>query len=92
MESASFDPLKPDYQALLTLVVGSLVDRPEEVKVEVTEATHTVVFEVAVAPEDMKRIIGRGGCTTQALRQIMRTWSAREHRRLLLDVVEPLLP
>lgn len=53
-------------------VVRFLVDRPERVRVRAQRRGSIEVLEVAVAPEDMGTVIGRGGRTAGALRALLR--------------------
>jgi predicted RNA-binding protein YlqC (UPF0109 family) len=76
-------------QDLLTYLVEGLVDDPEQVSVErFEEDDGTVVLELAVAPDDYGKIIGRGGRTAQALRSVVRAGAARGDCRVVLDIVD----
>jgi uncharacterized protein len=74
---------------LLEYLARGLVDFPEEVSVEEFEQDDgTVLLELCVAEPDYGRVIGRGGRTAQALRTVVRAAAAREHRRVLVDIVD----
>ncbi len=74
---------------LLEQLVRSLVDRPDQVRVEeFTEDDGTVVFELSVAPEDYGKVIGRGGRTAQAIRAVVKAAGVRREKRVLVDIVE----
>ncbi|HEU4979015.1 MAG TPA: KH domain-containing protein [Solirubrobacteraceae bacterium] len=74
---------------LLDGLVRMLVDDPERVSVEQFEEDDgTVVLELAVADEDYGRIIGRGGRTAHALRTVVKAAAVKEHRRVLVDIVD----
>lgn len=74
---------------LLEYLTRSLVDHPDEVRVEsFEEEDGTVVFELSVAEADVGQVIGRGGRTVAALRAVLRACSARHGRRVLVDVVD----
>ena len=51
---------------LLLMLARSLVEDPERVEVSGTETDSRVDLELRVAPEDMGKIIGRGGRTIRA--------------------------
>ena len=76
-------------QSLLTQLVQSLVDQPDEVRVEVLEGSQSTIFEVSVAPPDVRRVIGRKGRTADALRELMLSWGGKAQRRLMLEIMEP---
>ena len=66
-----------------------LVDRPQDVSVEgFEEDDGSLVLELSVAPDDVGKVIGRHGRTITALRTVMRACSAREGRRVLVDVID----
>ena len=46
----------------------SLVDKPDEVKVEEKEGDKATVIELSVAAEDMGKVIGKQGRIAQAIR------------------------
>ncbi len=74
---------------LLEHLVRSLVDQPDQVRVEeLAEDDGTVVFELSVAPEDYGKVIGRGGRTAQAIRAVIKAAGVRREKRVLVDIVE----
>jgi predicted RNA-binding protein YlqC (UPF0109 family) len=76
-------------QELLEYLARSLVDEPDEVSVEpFEEEDGTIVLELHVAQDDAGKVIGRRGRTVAALRTVMKACSAREARRVLVDVVD----
>ena len=74
---------------LLAYLARALVDEPDEVYVEsFEEEDGTLVLELEVADEDAGKVIGRGGRTIAALRTVVRAASAKEGRRVLVDVID----
>ena len=74
---------------LLEYLARSLVDKPDEVRVEgFDEDDGTIVFELHVADDEAGKVIGRGGRTVAALRVIMKAAAARAGNRVLVDVVD----
>jgi uncharacterized protein len=66
-----------------------LVSKPEAVSVEqFEEQDGTVVLELSVDDEDYGRVIGRGGRTANALRTLVKASAVREHKRVLIDIVD----
>ena len=66
-----------------------LVSKPEAVSVEqFEEEDGTVVLELSVDDEDYGRVIGRGGRTANALRTLVKAAAVREHKRVLIDIVD----
>ncbi len=74
-------------QELVAYVARSLVDKPDEVTVEVHENAEGVLIELHVAEEDMGKVIGRNGSVAKALRTLLKVISAREGASISLDIV-----
>ena len=76
-------------QALLEYLARSLVDDPAAVEVESFEEDDgTVVLELAVGEDDYGKVIGRGGRTANALRNVVKAAAVREDRTVLVDIVD----
>ena len=74
---------------LLAFLARALVDSPEAVTVdEFEEEDGTLVLELSVAEDDVGQVIGRGGRTIGALRQLTRAAGTKRGRRVLVDVVD----
>ena len=71
-------------EALEHLVKG-IVDNPDDVVVDLVNGRRGKTLEVRVHPDDLGKVIGRGGRTAKALRQVM---SGVGGRGLLVDVVD----
>lgn len=71
--------------ALEHLVKG-IVDRPNDVRVDVSSSDRGELLEVRVHPEDLGRVIGRGGRTAKALRTVITALA--DGRRVRVDVVD----
>jgi predicted RNA-binding protein YlqC (UPF0109 family) len=73
----------------LEYLASSLVERPDEVKVEEFEEDDgTLVLELSVADDDYGKVIGRGGRTAQAIRTVIKAAAVKDNRRVLVDIVE----
>jgi uncharacterized protein len=74
---------------LLLYLARSLVDRPDDVRVEEFEEDDgTIVLELSVADDDYGKVIGRGGRTAQAIRAVVKAAAVKDNRRVLVDIVE----
>jgi uncharacterized protein len=71
-------------EALEHLVKG-IVDHPEDVTVDLLSSRRGKTLEVRVNPDDLGKVIGRGGRTAKALRQVM---TGVGGRGLRVDVVD----
>jgi predicted RNA-binding protein YlqC (UPF0109 family) len=61
----------PASYELLNYLTRALVSKPDEVKVTSEEEGEATVLKVSVDPEDLGRLIGRGGRTAKALREVI---------------------
>ena len=75
-------------KGLIKLMAKALVDDPEQVDVQEIKAQQTLVLELRVAKEDLGKVIGRKGRTAQAMRTILSCASAKEQKRVILEIVE----
>jgi uncharacterized protein len=73
---------------LLEYLARQLVDEPDKVRVESVEEDDTLLLRLHVAPDDLGKVIGRQGRIARALRTIVRAGSARERRRVQLEIVD----
>ncbi len=71
---------------LLAYLARELVDDPEAVRVETEESDDALVLILHVGPEDVGKVIGRGGRIARALRTLVRASAVREDRRVLLEI------
>ena len=67
-------------------LVRGIVDRPDDVRVRPKALRRGQMFEVFVHPEDLGRVIGRGGRTARSLRMVMNALSPSGPVRV--DVVD----
>lgn len=76
-------------EELLTYLTRSLVSRPDEVKIEKEQEGEITVFKVSVDPEDMGRLIGRGGKTAKAVRELVgKAAACSEEGRVQVVILE----
>jgi ribosomal protein S16 len=73
---------------LVLWLARELVESKEAVKVEVLERDRSTVLELSVSPDDLGRVIGRGGRTAKALRTVLDAAARREGRRAVLDILD----
>lgn len=71
---------------LIEFIAKSLVDDPSQVHVEEVVRSRQIVYQLHVAPEDMGRVIGKGGRVANAMRTLLRVAAAREGKRAVLEI------
>jgi predicted RNA-binding protein YlqC (UPF0109 family) len=75
-------------QELLEYLARSLVDSPDEVRVQATETDTTVVLELSVAKDDVGKVIGKQGRIARALRTIIKASAVRDGKRAIVEIVD----
>jgi hypothetical protein len=75
----------PRAVELLTFLAKRLVGNPEAVAVELHPDARGAVLELEVDPEDLGKVIGRGGRVAQALRTLVR---AGAEGRVTIDIID----
>jgi predicted RNA-binding protein YlqC (UPF0109 family) len=73
---------------LVLWLAQQLVDDKSAVKVDALERDRSTVLELSVAPDDLGRVIGRGGRTAKALRTVLDVAARRDGRRAVLDILD----
>ncbi len=73
----------------LEYVVKTLVDHPEDVKIERKVDEMGVLLTLNVHKDDMGQIIGRQGSTVRAIRTLLRIIGLKNHARVNLKIEEP---
>ena len=74
-------------KAFLEYMARSLVDDPDAVVVEVSEADDEVTLTLKVGEGDMGRIIGRDGRIANAIRSLLRVMGTRDGKHVELEIV-----
>jgi len=69
----------------LNAVIINLVGNQEAVSIKEIEGEKVIKFEVTVAKEDMGKVIGRDGKNAKAIRTIMKSLAAKEHKRVNVE-------
>jgi hypothetical protein len=72
--------------ATLQHLVRAIVDNPEDVAVELRSSGKNDLLEIRVHPDDLGRVIGKGGKTATALRTIVTALA--DGKRIRVDVVD----
>jgi len=71
--------------------VKKLVDKPEEVRINVVVSTKSVIVQIRVSKEDCGKVIGKKGKTIDALKVIalaIKNTRFPDSRRVSLEILE----
>ncbi len=80
---------KTSDQDFLEFLIKSLVDHPDEVKIDRKVDEMGVLLSLKVNPEDMGQIIGKEGSTARSIRSLVRIVGLKNHARVNLKIEEP---
>ncbi|MCI3919052.1 KH domain-containing protein [Paenibacillus sp. TRM 82003] len=73
-------------EALVRTLVRGLVDHPDDVRVDVTEDDDSILYELTVHPEDVGKVIGKGGRIIKSVRTVVTSASARSGKRIAVEI------
>ena len=73
---------------LLTSIIQSLVENPDEVSVTERKAEGETVFEVRVAEGDMGKVIGRQGRIVKEIRVLMKAVAQRKGKKVSVEIMD----
>lgn len=66
----------------------SIVDHPDDVKVERIVDERGVFLKLFVNPVDVGQMVGRGGMTARAMRTMLRIWGMKNQERVNLKIMD----
>jgi len=72
---------------LLEFIAKSLVEKPDEVSVTVSENDFSVTLELRVGEGDMGRVIGKQGRIAKAIRTVIRSASASSNKKVIVEII-----
>lgn len=72
---------------LVTAIITPLVEHPEEIRVTETGDGSVITVEVRVAPDDMGRVIGKGGRVINAVRTVVKAAATKRNIKVFVEVV-----
>ena len=76
-------------EKLLEDIVKAIVDKPDEVKVNVNESDNTIVYELNVGEGDLGKVIGKKGKNVNSIRTLLSASNAKEGgKRAILEIIE----
>ena len=76
-------------EKLLEDIIKTIVDKPDEVKVEVNESENTIIYELNVGDGDLGKVIGKKGRNVNAIRTLLSASNAKEGgKRAILEIIE----
>ena len=80
---------KATDQEFLEYLIKSLVDHPDDVKVDRKVDEMGVLLLLKVHPMDMGQVVGRQGATAKSIRSLLRIVGIKNNARVNLKIEEP---
>ena len=72
---------------LVEVIAKSLVDHPEDVRVEEKQQDRQVTLELHVDEDDMGKVIGRQGRIAKAMRTVVKAAATRANKKVSVDII-----
>ena len=72
----------------LLFIIKSIVEKPDDVSVNEEENDGVITFSVAVAQEDMGKIIGKQGKVIKAIRNVLKIPAIKENKKIFISLSE----
>ena len=72
--------------ATLAYLARALVEHPDDVRIETDTNERGPVYRLRVHPDDMGRVIGRGGRIARSIRQVTRAAAARAGTTVSIEI------
>lgn len=73
---------------LVEFIAKSLVEHPDEVVVTEREEEDSIIVELAVAPSDMGKVIGKQGRIAKAIRAVVKAASSKYDKKVNVKILE----
>lgn len=73
---------------LLEFLARSLVDNPDEVRVEQIDSADGVLLRLTVAKEDVGKVIGKQGRIARAIRTVVKASAVRDGRQATVEIAD----
>jgi predicted RNA-binding protein YlqC (UPF0109 family) len=71
---------------LVEIIAKSLVDNPDKVVVTETTDENAINIELTVAPEDMGKVIGKGGRIAKSIRTVVKAAASKGDKKVIVDI------
>ena len=77
-----------DFKTLLKNVISLIIDNPNNLEIKETSGERIVILSIYVPKEERGKIIGKGGATIRAIRQIFSVLGKKEGKRVEVEIIE----
>ena len=78
-----------EMKELLEGMIKAIVDKPDEVNIDLTESENTLIYELKVGEGDVGKVIGKKGKNVGSLRTLLSAAPAKAGgNRAILEIIE----
>lgn len=75
-------------KSLLEFILLRMVEHPEELEINEVEEMGNTVYKLRLHPDDIGRVIGRGGNVIKAIRKLAQVRAVKDHIRVRVVLQE----
>lgn len=75
-------------KSLLEFILLRMVEHPEDLDINEVEEMGLTVFKLKLHPDDIGRVIGRGGNVIKAIRKLAQVRAVKDHLRVRVVLQE----
>lgn len=72
---------------LVEIIAKSLVDNPDEVKVNEVIGEQSIILELKVSSDDMGKVIGKQGRIAKAIRTVVKAAAIRDNKKVVVEII-----
>ena len=81
--------METEMKELLEGMIKAIVDKPDEVNIDLTESENTLIYELQVGEGDIGKVIGKKGKNVGSVRTLLSAATAKEGgKRAILEIIE----
>jgi predicted RNA-binding protein YlqC (UPF0109 family) len=70
----------------LHFIVTSIVDNPDKVSIEESEADGIITLNITVDPADVGKVIGKEGKIIRSIRNVMKIPAIKQNKRVTISI------
>ena len=73
-------------EELVRFIARSLVEEPDKVRVYSKDMRRETIIKLQVSPEDVGRVVGRGGRVANAMRAVLEVAARQARKPVILEI------
>lgn len=73
---------------LVEYIVKALVEKPEEININVVEGEQNTILELRVAADEIGKVIGKQGRIAKAIRTILASIGMKSGKHIQLEIID----